>query len=74
MLVQYDIGWRHFMRGRISIEWGNIMQHHLEVNQIKNMSAEKWGTGLLFINWKHILHIWRERLWVSTALHGVSTN
>jgi pyruvate/oxaloacetate carboxyltransferase len=25
------------------------------------MSAEKWGVGLFFINWKHILKIWRER-------------
>jgi hypothetical protein len=40
---------------------GEIIQHHLEVHQIKNLSAEKWGAGLLFINWKYILQIWRER-------------
>jgi hypothetical protein len=58
---QNNIGWNHFIRGRLSIEWGNIVQSHLETNQIKNMSAEKWGSDLLFINWKHILKIWRER-------------
>jgi hypothetical protein len=58
---QYNIGWKHFVRGRLSIEWGNIVQSHLEVNNIKNMSAEKWGSGLLFINWKHILKMWRAR-------------
>jgi hypothetical protein len=58
---QHDIGWTHFVRGRLSIEWGNIVQTHLEKHQIKNMSAEKWGSDLIFINWKHIFKIWRER-------------
>jgi hypothetical protein len=33
----------------------------MEVMQIKNMNAEKWGADLLLLNWKHILKIWRER-------------
>jgi hypothetical protein len=54
---QMNIGWKHFSRGRLSIEWGNIIIGHLENEKITNISAEKWGADLLHINWKHIVYL-----------------
>jgi hypothetical protein len=58
---QCNIGWKHFLRGRLTIKWGYIMQQHLDKEKIHSMSAEKWGSDLLSINRKHILKIWKER-------------
>jgi hypothetical protein len=58
---QFNIGWKHFLRGRLTIEWGYIIQQHLDKEKIHNMNAEKWGSDLLAIHWKHILKIWKER-------------
>jgi hypothetical protein len=44
------IGWNHFIRGRICIEWGKISYNHFENGKITNISAEKWGLDLLAIN------------------------
>jgi hypothetical protein len=66
---QDDIGWRHFIRGRLTIEWGNLINSHLESNNIKPYNAEKWGATLLEINWKYILKIWRQRC---EDVHGIT--
>lgn len=66
---QEDIGWRHFIRGRLTIEWGNIINSHIETNNIKQYNAEKWGAKLLEINWKYVLKIWRQRC---EDLHGAT--
>ena len=55
---QNDIGWDHFVRGRITIEWGEIINLHLQLNQITNYTAEQWGSKILAINWTFILQIW----------------
>jgi hypothetical protein len=39
------------------------------LSNITNITAEQWGSELLYINWKHILKIWRERC---DDLHGRS--
>jgi hypothetical protein len=64
---QQLIGWRHFIRGRISIEWGKILSQHLVTEKLNQISAEKWAADLLYINWKHILKMWRDRC---VKLHG----
>jgi ribonuclease HI len=64
---QQDIGWSHFIRGRLSIDWGNLINNHLGSANITSINAEKWGTDLLRINWKYVLKIWRERC---DELHG----
>jgi hypothetical protein len=64
---QSIIGWRHFIRGRVSIKWGTIINNHLSRERLPNMTAEKWASDLFYINWKHILRIWRERC---TEIHG----
>jgi hypothetical protein len=45
----------------LSIEWGKIVSIHLSTKKLHNLSAEKWAADLFYINWKHILKIWRER-------------
>jgi ribonuclease HI len=64
---QSIIGWRHFIRGRISIYWGKAISLHLAKEKLHQISAEKWAAALFHINWKHILKIWRERC---TETHG----
>jgi hypothetical protein len=68
---QSIIGWRHFLRGRLSINWGKAVSNHLFREKLYHISAEKWAADLLLINWKHILKIWRERC---IEVHGNSPN
>jgi hypothetical protein len=58
---QNQIGWDHFMRGRLVISWEAIIKEHLRQYQIKNTNAEQWAIEMLNINWKHILAIWNQR-------------
>jgi hypothetical protein len=55
------------MRGRLTLLWGEIINDHLSQNDIANMTAEKWGTQLVQINWQHILQLWYLR---NRELHG----
>jgi hypothetical protein len=64
---QQAIGWSHFIRGRLSIDWGYLINIHLSSNKITDINAEQWGANLLRINWKFILKLWRERC---EDLHG----
>jgi ribonuclease HI len=66
---QQKIGWKHYIRGRLTIEWGNIIHRHIKKEKITNMTAEKWGANLLSIHWKHILKIWKERC---KEVHGTT--
>jgi hypothetical protein len=66
---QLQIGWKHFIRGRLTIEWGNIIHRHLAKENIVNINAEKWGSDLLYIHWKNILKIWNARC---EDLHGIT--
>jgi hypothetical protein len=59
--LQTLIGWRHFIRGRLTIEWGKIIDNHLSKEKLHKITAEKWAADLFMLNWKHILSIWRER-------------
>ena len=70
MKQQQAIGWRHFIRGRISIEWGNCIHDHIQKQAITGITADQWGSMLLSINWKHILTIWKAR---NATEHGNTT-
>jgi hypothetical protein len=59
--TQQNIGWRNFVRGRISMEWGEIINTHIQIENITDETAEKWGTKLININWKYILQMWNLR-------------
>ena len=61
--AQENIGWEHFMRGRITMQWGDLINHHLKDNKIQpeEMDAEQWGMKLININYKHVLELWDLR-------------
>jgi hypothetical protein len=58
---QVNIGWQHFTRGRVIIEWGNLINKHQAKQKKYKFNAEKWGARLISIHWKHILKIWEVR-------------
>jgi hypothetical protein len=58
---QNHIGWDHFIQGRISTSWGDVIKHHLQNQGIKNTTAKQWVTSLISINWKHINALWIQR-------------
>jgi hypothetical protein len=57
---QAAIGWEHFVRGRISISWGNIVNKQLS-GTTDNFNTEAWGSKLVSINFKYILLLWEHR-------------
>jgi hypothetical protein len=59
--IQQSIGWGHFVRDRMAIEWGNVINHHISSKPTIHQNAEHWGTKLLKINWKYILELWAIR-------------
>ena len=52
--IQKELGWRNFIRGRISIVWGSIINEHKPNSETKDFKSESWGANLLHINWKYI--------------------
>lgn len=48
------IGWEHFVKGRLSISWDDIVYQHL-ARIHDNFDTEAWGTKLGSINFKYIL-------------------
>jgi hypothetical protein len=55
--TQANIGWQHFVRGRMVIEWGNLINNHIATQRQNSSNTENWGTKLLSINWKYILEL-----------------
>jgi hypothetical protein len=68
---QQELGWDQFIRGKISIEWGSIINEHMSNSDKKDFKAETWGASLLSINWKYIIKIWSVRC---EDIHGRTTN
>ena len=59
--TQNDIGWRNMIRGRLAIEWRDIMDSYIKHKKITKYNAEEWGSTLNEINWKNILSMWQLR-------------
>jgi hypothetical protein len=38
--IQEQLGWRQFIRGKIAIQWGNIIRTHLQANKITSITAK----------------------------------
>ena len=57
--TQNDIGWRNMIRGRLAIEWRDIMNSYIKHKKITKYNAEEWGATLNEINWKNILIMWQ---------------
>jgi hypothetical protein len=60
-LLQEPIGWRHFVRGRIPIQWGQMINDHQEKYHTHTMTAEQWGSRLLSIDWEYVLKLCEGR-------------
>jgi hypothetical protein len=56
--LQSQIGWRQFIRGRIAIQWGNVIKTYMNHQGIALISVERWGATLLAINWRFVLAMW----------------
>jgi hypothetical protein len=48
------MGWRKFMRERLLIDWGNMINKNLDSKNIAHHNAEKWGVKLVCLHWKYI--------------------
>ena len=59
--MQENIGWGHFIRGRMAIEWGRIINIHLHNINNDTMTAEKWASNLIDIHYKYSLLLWDAR-------------
>jgi hypothetical protein len=64
---QTTLGWNHFVRGRMNIEWGDITNNHLATKPNHSFNAEHWGAKLIAIHWKHMLELWSIR---NQEVHG----
>lgn len=59
--LQNKIGWDQFIRGRITMEFGYLINRHLHTSNDTSTTAEEWATKLILINFKFILKIWEQR-------------
>ena len=67
--TQQTIGWRHLMKGRLSIHWSTLVNGDIAAtcdNQEsqtipKHKNLESWGSGLTYILWQHVLKFWKIR-------------
>jgi hypothetical protein len=66
---QNRIGWDHFIRGRLLITWGQIVNDHMVHNGITSTTAEKWGSALTKLNWEYVLRILTKQ---NEELHGLT--
>ena len=69
---QTEIGWDHFVRGRLSIQWSYLCQHYLDQHNISStkMTSDRWGRQLISINWESVLKLWERR---NIEEHGDTT-
>ncbi len=71
---QTEIGWDHFLRGRISMEWSYLMRHSYSLEQFKSSTTttkhnkqryrtpESWAKGLISLNWEFVNLLWEDRI------------
>ena len=59
--LQNKIGWDQFIRGRITMEFGYLINRHLHTSNDTSTTAEEWATKLILINFRFILKIWEQR-------------
>jgi hypothetical protein len=74
--MQQQIGCNNFVRGRLAIEWGRLINRHYIQNSTatsdsESFSAETWASLLIAISFKYILLLWEQR---NNEEHGVTAN
>jgi hypothetical protein len=60
---QKHIGWDQFMKGRLTIKWGEAYNKYRSEEKInkKYLTAEKWGKDIIVVSWKFVMDIWKNR-------------
>jgi hypothetical protein len=60
---QNKLGCDQWLRGRISIKWGELYNEDIlrATKPIKYASASRWGTSVIAETWKLVLECWAER-------------
>lgn len=68
---QCQIGWRHFVRGRIAQEWAALIKYQIRSQRIssREMTPERWGVEVCNLSFNHFLRLWDIRNQVE---HGVT--
>ena len=63
-----QIGWRHFLQGRILLIWAHFINFEIMLNNMegrkgkfKCKTPESWGTLIFLIQWTHIIKLWDAR-------------
>lgn len=50
MIQQNTMGWRHFIRGCLSIEWGIFIHQNIQQQKLRGITQEQWGVQVLATN------------------------
>jgi hypothetical protein len=60
---QEEIGWDHFIKGRISQTWSCLYQYDIETKEHnqKYVTVEKWDKEIVRIGWDFVLEAWSHR-------------
>ena len=81
--TQTQIGWDHFLKGRLSIEWSALMRFEysklsslptLPGKKPKYRTPESWAKGIITLNWEFVNQLWEQRIAsVQTNNHNLDT-
>lgn len=60
---QNNIGWDHFIKGRLSKKWHRILPNTLQYKPSSKhlLKPEQWAKQMICINWKYVLELWNNR-------------
>jgi hypothetical protein len=64
--AQLNIGWDNFTKGRITRNWQNYINQHLQNKNI-NPPKEEWAVKLIIALWEHLRRVWNFRNGVYNA-------
>jgi iron uptake system EfeUOB component EfeO/EfeM len=59
---QKTIGWEHWFKGRISLEWAALVKYNIETITTgkKFNSSEKWAMEIIKLCWDFVFDMWLE--------------
>jgi hypothetical protein len=69
---QTAIGWDHWFKGRLTMEWATLYNHDLETanHGMRNQTAEKWGKTIVSMTWDFVLGAWKTRNDIEHSTEG----
>jgi hypothetical protein len=62
-MEQMQIGWQHWIKGRISINWGTLQNYDIKTKDtgIRFDTAKKWAMELILLSWEFAHDCWLIR-------------